>query len=247
MINSKHDLYAYINQMCGNLGIRLNKSYPLDTIHLCSQIERINLQYHQFETPGFCAAVLLGDKTDTIILNSNRNSIERRFDCGHELIHIYKHRNTRDYFSCMERGAKDQKHDSFYEWEANEGAAEMLVPYQLLLPKIKQAHPHLNSRINIYDFSMSLAREFCVSEAVIQYRYESLKYEIWQYLNGVALYDIKIMSKSQQSICGIDVPSINDKLKALSTSELEEYIKQRDTNQKRRKNKFMLLEYSTKY
>ncbi len=54
-----------------------------------------------------------------------------------------------------------------------------------------------------------MAQIFHVPDAVIKYRLENLKYEIFQYLNGVKLDDIEILSLHQQKQRGIKVDSLN--------------------------------------
>lgn len=62
---------------------------------------------HNFKTIGFCGAAFPGDKKDTIILNSNRSPKQLNFDCGHEIIHLIKHKEQVDgTFTCFEKKAK---------------------------------------------------------------------------------------------------------------------------------------------
>lgn len=51
---------------------------------------------------------------------------------------------------------------------------------------------------------------FNVTRTVIEYRLESLKYEIHQYINGIPLRDIKMLSLSQQKRQKINIKSLND-------------------------------------
>lgn len=55
-----------------------------------------------------------------------------------------------------------------------------------------------------------LARDFSVSSAIIFYRLESLKYEISQYLNGVSLDEIELLSDNLQKQKGINARSLNN-------------------------------------
>ena len=49
-----------------------------------------------------------------------------------------------------------------------------------------------------------------MTETVIKYRFESLKYEINQYLNGTPLNEIEILSLNKQRVKGINIKSLND-------------------------------------
>jgi hypothetical protein len=87
----------------------------------------------------------------------------------------------------------------------------MFVPYEVLLPYIKSNRHLLCSTWDIMGFKESAANLFNVTAKVIEYRLESLKYEIQQYLDGTPLDKIRILSLSQQNRLKINVQSINDK------------------------------------
>lgn len=211
MDNSKQNLFNFIKLLRQELKIDDN-SYPLDTVEICTSDPDTDVKYHQFSTHGFCAAVLLGNKRDTVILNKSRNKIEMNFDCGHEIIHMTKHRKEGiNSFSCMDPSISYGKSaSSFFEWEANEGSAELLVPYYLLLPEIKKIQPMLTEVFYYRKFKRDMAEKFHVTEAVIKFRFDSLKYEIQQYLDGTPLEDLQILSNNQLKKRGIKVKSLND-------------------------------------
>ena len=50
---------------------------------------------------------------------------------------------------------------------------------------------------------------FNVPEAVIKYRLENLKYEIYQYMNGTSIKNIEILSLKQQEKRKIKIDSLN--------------------------------------
>lgn len=210
MGSTKSELYRFVNQLYEYFDIDYN-SFPVNTVGLCTSGQRAEVQYHSFKTSGFCAAILLGSKIDTIILNSNRDSVERNFDCGHEIIHMTKHRNLGiDTFSCMELKSKRQSSAGFLEWEANEGAAQFLVPHYSLLPEIKKVCPRLKKWQDFHEFKLEMSEKYGVTDAVINFRFESLKYEIQQYLDGVSIENISVLSSKQQLAKGIHVESFND-------------------------------------
>lgn len=218
MGTSKLELYRFIDEL--HLFLNLDyDSFPLNTINICTTLHNTEIQYHDFNTNGFCAAVLLGDKSDTMILNAARKPDEMNFDCGHELIHASKHRGMGiRAFSCMEMKLK-RKDYGFLEWEANEGSAQLLVPHYSILPEIKKVYPYLNSRIDFLQFKNEMAFKYGVSEAVINFRFESLKYEIEQYLQGVSLNGLRVLSNHQQQVRGIRIKSLNDKEMELFEAE----------------------------
>lgn len=214
---AKESLYVYVDNLRKRLNIK-DSDYPINTISICKG-KNIFIDFKQFNTSQFCALAFKGDTQDTIILNLARNNLENIFDCGHEMIHLTRHRNIgTSCFNCFETTRPAQ--NSFIEWEANEGSAEFLVPYKLLLPEIKKLYCNNCSWTDIRKMKCILTKKFNVTEAVIQYRFESLKYEISQYINGTNIDEIDILSASRQKYYGISVASINDTEKKLLNFEL---------------------------
>lgn len=210
MDNAKIDLYNFVNTLRNRLDINFD-SYPLNTIDICNELKRVNITYHKFKTNGFCAAVLLGNKTDTVILNSNRTDKEINFDCGHEIVHMAKHRDKGiDSFSCMELKTKRQSNISFLEWEANEGAAELLVPYKKFIPEWTNMYSNSLGWYDIDGLIHYFSNLYFVSDAVISFRLQHLKYEIHQYLSDVRLCDLELLSDTQQKRRGITMKSAID-------------------------------------
>lgn len=159
-----------------------------------------------FNTRGLRGIAFTGDSS--IVLNSNRNEIEQSFDCGHELMHLYLHSGyKREVFKCFDKMHPIQ--DKFVEWQANEGAAEFFIPYKTLLPIIKHRYSWLRTSIDIKALKCELEDMFQVTASVVEFRLESLKFEIHQYINGVSLDNVRVLSASQQKRQGITVSSLN--------------------------------------
>lgn len=205
---TKQELYRYVENLRNTLKID-ESDYPLNIISLLNDHDNVMIEYNNFKTKGLCGVSFVGNKVDTIILNSNRTDEEQNFDCCHEVLHLTKHRNIN--VACFNRFDKVKNlQNSFLEWQANEGAAELLVPYKLLLPIIKQYGNNLKHWSTICLLKGLLACTFEVSDCVIEYRLESLKYEIDQYLTGASINDIKVLSNHQQKLQHIQVESLND-------------------------------------
>lgn len=208
MSGTKQELYQFIDTARKRFGI-LDPSCPIDAIEICRKQESIELIYHPFTTAGFCAAALLGEKNDTIVLNVQHSKQELNFDCSHELVHLTKHRNLGlSSFHCFD--TLKPKQDPFLEWEANEGAAELTVPYRSFLPLLSEAYPHLRTWQDMDFLRYRLAQTYHVTETVIAYRIESLKYEFYQYLNGAALDCIQFLSRRELKRQGFSVLSLNE-------------------------------------
>lgn len=112
--------------------------------------------------------------------------------------------------------------NSYIEWLANEGAAEFTVPYKILLPIIKLEYPNLIKGVGTTVFCNNYASSFAVSPIVMQNRIDSLKYEIEQYMCGVPLDKIEILSNRKQVDRGIVAKSLveleHERLRTMWTS-----------------------------
>ncbi|WP_455650323.1 ImmA/IrrE family metallo-endopeptidase [Enterocloster citroniae] len=205
----KADLYKLISNLRRHWGLEENE-YNLDVIGLC-RAHGIQVGEVPFENPGLRGMACLGDgfEPDVILLNSHRNKIEQKIDCSHEAVHLAFHRNIScKSFNCFETALPSQ--NKYLEWQANEGSAELNVPFQTLLPKIKKNRHLLNTYLDIIYFKQELVQEYNVTDAVISYRLESLKFEIEQFLQGVSMQDLRILSYNSQMKEGITIKSLND-------------------------------------
>lgn len=198
-VNAKQKLYHDVDSFRERFGIPLLKRW-LNTRALCHNHQLADLVCHNFETAGFCGAAYIGVSKDTIVLNSCRSSVEQNFDCGHELIHLTLHRSKNDgMFNCF-----NNRQDGFLEWQANEGAAQLLVPYQDFIPRFS-----LLIDQNIHGIQDYLAESYHVSEQVIRFRLDSLAYEIDQYRSGVTIGNIELLSRTQRQKRGIESTCYN--------------------------------------
>lgn len=207
---TKENLYNKVIALKQNLGIP-KYEHCIDTIKICKQIPNLRIDYIPFNTIGLKGMSYIGNlkENDVILLNSNQLPSEKNFICCHELMHLNLHREgPKRIFNCFDKVKPNQS--NFLEWEANEGAAELLVPYELLLPLLKQNKDNLNTSFGIRKIKRDFSSYFNVTETVIKYRFESLKYEINQYLNGIPLNEIKILSLNKQREKGINIKSLND-------------------------------------
>lgn len=218
---SKADLYNFVQCMKYDILAIRDSDYPIKILDRISSIDSIEVEYHKFTTKGLCGLAFLGQKSDTIVLSELRTDLERNFDGAHEFLHITKHADEKiDHFECFGTATKATQNQAL-EWQANEGAAELLIPYSLLLPEIKKSFPTLKSWNDFHDFKINMARKFYVTDAVMTYRFESLKYEIFQYLSGTPLSKLKIVSNRKQLRAGVNLKSLNDMECELLSKEYE--------------------------
>ena len=142
-----------------------------------------------------------------ILVNSYLTYAEQNFHGTHELMHITTSpNNSGQSFQCFDTVRPNQ--DSYIEWIANEGAAELLVSYKDLLPLVKKHYSEMIQDMGTYNFCEEYADKFLVSPTVIQNRIDSLKYEIFQHISGVEIDNIMLLSKTAQENRGIFIKSL---------------------------------------
>lgn len=222
---SKKVLYEEIDHIRETKLKVSNLDYPLDLVKMCQETDGIKLEKLSFKTQSLRGIAILGEdqtEDDIILLNSNLTASELNFYCGHELIHLILHRREpKKQFNCYDKVMPNQ--NCFFEWHANEGSAEMLIPYKLLLPKIKKAKGKMETWHDLSKLRSQLSKDFFVSDIVMELRLKSLKYEISQFLDGTCLEKIKILSARQQAEQNINIKSLVDIEKELFAKEL--YLK----------------------
>lgn len=208
---TKHQLYARVDSIREEFAI-LNNIPVLDTKEFLTQVPNLQIASVPFVTSalhGICSFGKSGE-SDVILLNANRSLTERNFDGMHEFIHIHEHRGEpKDSFRCYDRVT--DKQNSFLEWQANEGAAEMLVPYRDFIPRFYRHFCEMKQDpFDGVPIQAKLADFYSVSTQVIENRIQSLSYEIHQYSQGVPICEIVLMSHAQQKRQGIQPPDYND-------------------------------------
>ncbi len=206
--NVKLSLYRSVDRIRDRLGIDYN-AREVDVRRIAESKLNLKVETLPFKTPGLhgIACLGFGEEPDVILLNRARNPIEQRFDFSHELYHCAYHRHVQQaMFSCYETVGAQQ--NPFAEWQANEAAAELILPYRAFLPMIKARD--LSSSHAIDNFIGGCAMRFSVTHQNIVVRLESLKYEIYQYLNGVPLEKLEFLTRNEQERRGIRVESLLD-------------------------------------
>lgn len=144
-----------------------------------------------------------------ILLNSNLSYVEHNFQGIHELIHIYESKSCPGAsFSCYDTIMPNQ--NTYVEWIANEGAAELLMPYKVFIP-------HFASLFNIYTNELSewvrtygnkdiydvIAGQFNVTSIAVRNRVKSLSYETDLFILGRSIDGIIPLSYNKQKQLGI--------------------------------------------
>lgn len=190
---TKQQLYRLIEEIRKNYGI--GYAPPYDAKSLCITIFGLHLSIFDLKTPKLRGISHIPSKS--VLIDAKLSDEEQNFYCMHEIIHqtAHKGRPTKTY-SCYDGTRADQ--DSFIEWEANEGAAQFLVPYQDFIPRFTSLFSDKAS-----DIQGVLAEHYHVTPQVINIRMNSLAYEIDQYRTGVQLDRIELLSRRQCERRGI--------------------------------------------
>lgn len=125
------------------------------------------------------------NSTPVILLNENSKNLN--FVLAHEIVHLFI-TPLDSAFECY----NNQKYteSNYEEWRANEGAAELLVPYKEFIPD----YSYLLMYKNYDECITELSKIYSVSKQVIEFRIKNLKEEIIQFLNGVDIEEIKILN-----------------------------------------------------
>ena len=202
---NKKQLYDKIHEIKSKWNIE--SSAPYNPYEACMKERHITVDEAEFTTKGLRGILQIDDSGHHIILNSRRTRAERNFDLAHELMHSVLHssENAAKFICPIEI-----KKNDYLEWQANEGAAEFLVPYKEFLQDICNIKESLRTEDDLYAFKFREAVKFRVSVQTITYRLETLRYEIRQKLSGVAFEDIYIISNNLQQKINICSSSLNE-------------------------------------
>ena len=141
----------------------------------------IEIEVYAFDSDRLAGVLMRGKHKSLIVLSANRPPEGRRFAASHELVHYFLHDG--ENFFCAGDDAV-----SAIEWQANEGAAELLMPYKEFIP----LYENIRS-LFFTDRERALRRaaeRFGVSAGMINTRLQSLSPEIDQYERGTPLEQI---------------------------------------------------------
>ncbi len=179
MLYDKRALYARLEEKRKESGILYD--FPVDIKSLVER-ENIEISFTPFESDSI-GAMLYKDSFSAILVNSNKSPLDQRFDLAHELIHFWFH-PSQTSFSFQKPHLRDKEK----EWQANEGAAELLLPYKDFIPRFVQTAKYVEENYEpLEEVYNELARFYKVMPIVVDYRIRNLESEILQYINGTPI------------------------------------------------------------
>lgn len=215
---TKQSLYKAVDRLRDRLQVsHLDHTYDLRTVLKNAAIP-IAVEELPFRTLGLHGIASIGreGESDVILLNSKYREQVKRFDLAHEVFHCAYHRNTGvNTFSCYEVVSAHQ--NPYLEWQANEAAAELILPYRVFIPLAASARIERSNQLRTY--IERWASVFNVSPRNIEMRLECLKYEILQYRSGVPLDQIRFLSRREQMLRGIQAESLIEFAERLRKAE----------------------------
>lgn len=183
----------------------VNYPPPYDAKMLCTSNFKLHIDVIELKTPNLRGMSHIPSRS--VIIDSKLSAYEQNFYCMHEIMHhlMHKDRPTKSY-SGYDKTQVAQ--DPIVEWEANEGAAQFLIPYRDFIPRIKP-----NPLYYLFPREIAeLAGYYNTTIRVVRNRLRSLRYEIYQYQRGVPIDSLEILSINQLRHRGIDVPCYSDRL-----------------------------------
>lgn len=203
---TKEDLYKALDIVRYKRDINRMKGNP-NFYKDCASSSDINVLVHDLldrELRGFALP-----HKQTIVLNSLRTDTEKNFDCAHEFVHLFLHKNE-DYnaFDC-----RDREQVPYIEWQANEGAAEILIPYRTFIPEFLAGFHNCTNKQEYWKLINYFSSKHNVTHSVVRNRIDSLKYEINQYENGIKIANLQILSSRQQQANNIYIPSYHNRFR----------------------------------
>jgi len=161
---------------------RYNFDYPLNIEKLTkvAKGEDINVIFSNFDyfledNSSLEGALIINDKGKFIIINDNPHLSERRklFTFAHELGHYFLHAKDKSKFEHQDTIGtfRRDSHWDFFEYEANQFAAELLMPRKKIEEFVKG-----RKKETIWMISDLLAKIFNVSSIAMKYRLKNLGY-----------------------------------------------------------------------
>lgn len=190
-ICTKEHLYEIVKKIRINLSL-LNHPYTAKSIvGLLDKYNILSVHEESFVSKNFSGLLIKNHAPEKshIVINAKLDNKDKNFAIAHELIHFFCH-STENSFMCY---PYTEKINDWREWQANEGAAELLLPHDIFIPEYLTG-----LKICTHDEVVAeMSENYNLSHVVIEYRLKNLQYEINQYLSGISIDNLKIKSKNQ--------------------------------------------------
>jgi Zn-dependent peptidase ImmA (M78 family) len=154
---------------------------PIDLFKI-AKLLNINIVYSNLSNSDIVGKIIKEEANTTIEINmpNNRYEARKRFTLAHEIGHFCLHQDIDGFVDDKKSLNRIQSHWNSYEIEANQFAAELLMPTELLLKHGKiiiAEYKENNDNANIpkEHFIDQMARMFNVSHQAMKYRLINLE------------------------------------------------------------------------
>lgn len=149
-------------------------NYPVDVEKLAKKLKiTVTSEDLEEKVSGFLA---IDEDNATIVVNSNHHENRRRFTIAHEIGHFILHKGQMPLFLDTNlkfyRSAVHNEHTIQIETEANEFAAELLMPQELIEEAIEDDALDISDEYDLYQLSKKLK----VSEQALTIRLVKLNF-----------------------------------------------------------------------
>jgi Zn-dependent peptidase ImmA (M78 family) len=180
-----------------NAAIQLLKNYSIEDpneVPLEDLIFSEGAVFEEKPMKGADGRIIFGKQYSIVIVNSNiENKNKRRFVIAHEIGHLKLHKNLERFFNCDEKAFLEWHKKGSHESEANQFAAELLMPSDLFRKEAAK------KKFSI-DHLLALSKTFNTSVTSTAIRYTdlgSLPIALIYSQNG----EIKWYSRNANFIC----------------------------------------------
>lgn len=177
---TRPELYRFIDRKREELGLYDLPVYTPELVR--ERYPDILLREEDFFTRKVGGALYLGPRS-MLVLNLRRSEVERNFDCAHELLHYW---SGIGHYALTPDRMMITPQDPYIEWVANEGAAELLIPFRRVLPLFYHERLWQYTEIARRERLRILAEGFIVTPAQMENRYRSLHRELAQYAQNLS-------------------------------------------------------------
>ena len=179
---TKAELYDIIDSLRSDLEL-IGFTTPFNSRDVC--VQGFGLFYDEAQLGKSGLRGVAHIPTRTVIIDSSMTDREKCFYTFHECLHHRFCPNLgNQFFWDYDEFMTVPEQDPFLEWQCNEGAAQLLLPYQSFIPRYVEI-ARANSNIDELRVIESLVEEYNVTGRVVTNRISSLNYEICCYLDGV--------------------------------------------------------------
>lgn len=211
---NKENLYFLIDYIRNCFQINLYDVFNIVDFCKNNFKDIITYDFHEFNDKKIGGLLVKNNfpEQSYITVNSSKEPKSVVFDLTHEMIHYLLHPENRKHYISSSLCDVDN-----FEWQANEGAAELIVPYKRFIPYFAKNIKQIKTREDYLEFLDHLSDIYRISTAVLEYRIASLKYEIYQYENGISIDKLQLLSKTAQEEQGINITPYSTIFKSKNT------------------------------